>query len=81
ADGGVSATLQGRCSRKDGSSFDVKNRPVSNRAAGRVKPGGFYIDTLPLDQGLNAASQGANNNLPDTSLVSRCDLTVTWQAT
>lgn len=75
--GSVGASIQGRCSRKDGSSFDVKRRPLRVRGAGT---GSFAVDTLPLDQDLNLASQGENNNLPGTSLVSRCDLTVTWEA-
>lgn len=70
------ASMQGRCTRKDGSSFDLQRRELGTRAG---KPAGtFYIDTVTLDQELNAASQGANNNLPGTSLVSRCELTLTW---
>lgn len=78
ASGSLGADISGRCSRKDGSSFDVQRRGLGARTG---KPGGvFSIDTLALDLDLNAASQGANNNLPGTSLVARCELAVTWTA-
>lgn len=75
----VNASMDGRCSRKDGSSFDVKRSSVSLTSLPTA--GSFRVDTLPLDQALNSASIGANNNLPTTSLVSRCELTLTWSAT
>lgn len=74
----LGASIHGRCSRKDGSHFNVQHRNVSARADRQA--GVYFIDTLTLDADLNAVSQGANNNLPSTSLVSRCELNVTWTA-
>lgn len=75
----VSATMQGSCTRKDGSGFDVKPRSGLTVAAGPAA-GDFRIDTLPLDKSLNDLGLAANNNAVGTSLVSRCQLTLTWAA-
>lgn len=74
----LGASIHGRCSRKDGSHFDVRRRNVVTRA--NREAGIHFIDTLTLDADLNAVSQGANNNVPSTSLVSRCELHVIWTA-
>ncbi|MBI3346746.1 MAG: hypothetical protein HY020_05980 [Burkholderiales bacterium] len=73
----VGASASGRCSRTDGSVFDAKAIPLNPRQDSGVV-GGFRVDTLPLDQSLNSASQSANNSNPATPLVARCELTVTW---
>ena len=73
----ASPGADGRCSRSDGSGFDVKDMLLSARnEPGTV--GAYRISTLDLDLALNSASQGANNNNPNTPLVTRCDLTLTW---
>ena len=75
----VGVTATGRCTRTDDSAFDVKQRALTPRQESGT-PGAYRLDTLGLDQALNAESQSANNNNPNTPLVSRCDLTLTWYA-
>lgn len=75
----VGATMQGNCTRKDGSSFDVRARSSLTVQPGPAA-GDFRIDTLPLDKSLNDIGLAANNNAVGTSLVSRCQLTLTWAA-
>lgn len=75
----VGATMQGRCTRKDGSGFDVKPHSGVTVQPGPAA-GDFRIDTLALDKSLNDLGLADNNNAIGTSLVSRCQLTLTWAA-
>lgn len=75
----TNSTMQGRCTRKDGSSFDVKPGTPFTTQAGSTS-GFFRIDTVPFDKTLNDLGLAVNNNAVGTSLVSRCDLTLTWSA-
>lgn len=73
------ATLaaNGSCTRNDGSLVDIKNESLAPRPEPGVA-GGYRVDALNLDQQLNAASQRANNNDPNTPLIARCNLQLLW---
>jgi len=75
----VGVHASGSCSRTDGSVFDVKSRPLVPRLESGA-PNDFRLDTLALDQALNAESQSAANNNPNTPLVARCELNLVWYA-
>lgn len=75
----VGVHASGRCSRTDGSVFDVKSHPLVPRLESGA-PNDFRLDTLPLDQALNAESQSQNNSNPNTPLVARCELSLVWYA-
>ena len=66
----ASLSVTGRCSRTDASSFDTKGTLLNPRLESGA-PGSYRVDTLALDQALNAESRSANQNDPNTPLVSR----------
>lgn len=77
ASSGAAAHATGRCTRTDDTTFDVSDESLYPRTDGTVA-GGYRVDTLAVDQQLNAVSQRLNNSNPNTPLVSRCSLTVKW---
>lgn len=79
AQNSISASMQGSCTRKDGSTFEVKPHSSLTMQASPTA-GYFRIDTVPLDKALNDAGLAANKFAIGTSLVSRCNLTLTWSA-
>lgn len=72
---GLAAT--GTCSRKNGTTFDLKDESLNARNEPGVA-GAYRVDTLDVDAKMNAVSQRLNNSDPNTAIVTRCNLRLTW---